>query len=439
MVKLILIFVNLLLFSTITKAQDSSISKNNKAKVDSTFIKDKLVMYKGKIPNHILNRELGDESLFSSFDNGAADAQTTPVVMPSPTSAAMTNMISDNIDLYTGIGSVTLPLYNLKCNSIELPVAIHSNLNAHKVNDIGTSIGLGWNLSAGGAITRVMKNLPDEFTGWISSDFPFPGYGYTKLIPEIGLLDGFENFDQSVQRPIIRKGNWNVKTFPPDKGYDLQPDEFYFQFGSYSGKFVFDQQGNIHLIPQANFKITPSYAIINDNNKITGFSIKTTDGFTYNFGNYGLNAVEESQLKTNSKSIAYSYRALSSRLYAQCIDNGTGDWDNNYLLYFDNNGKLFVPYERYPYVLGDHPPIGGSTGVTDIIATNTKTIDVPENNQDAVYNSYPSTWLLTSIVSPNNDWINFSYLTHIMICMVKMCFIYRKSDKKFLIFPFFMT
>lgn len=71
-------------------------------------------------------------------ENNATDANIPPVVLPSPNSSSLLNLISDNVDLYTGKTNVNLPLYTLKCGNITLSIGLQSNVNAHKVNDIGS-------------------------------------------------------------------------------------------------------------------------------------------------------------------------------------------------------------------------------------------------------------------------------------------------------------
>ena len=119
---------------------------------------------------------------------GAMEATLPVVVMPSPNSATLTRMVSENVDLYTGKLSIDIPLYSLKSRNIEVPISMQTCANSPKVNDIATWAGLGWNLNAGGFITRVMKNLPDEFSKNVSGNrnispsFNFPGYGYLSLV-----------------------------------------------------------------------------------------------------------------------------------------------------------------------------------------------------------------------------------------------------------------
>jgi YD repeat-containing protein len=331
-------------------------------------------------------------------DLGASSAITANIVPPSPNSSILSSLIADNVDLYTGKTSVNVPLYNLKCNSIEMPISLQTNADAHRVNDYGSWVGLGWNLNAGGTITRVIKNLPDEQTGIISSDFPIQGYGYMK-IKALGIdLSNFDAIDITTKKNIINEGNWNIKTNQPTRGLDLQPDEFFFSFGKYTGKFVFDQDGNINLIPQANFKITPFYAIRDGVNKISGFTILTDDGFKYEFGDYALNAVEESALSSETRTILYTYRAFQPD-------------PSNYGIYLTNSTTGYILYEQFPYMLGEPARISGPPGEPNLsyIANGTNNFDVPTNNETLTYNWNSTTWHLTKITAPTSEWINLNY------------------------------
>lgn len=100
------------------------------------------------------------------------------------------------------------------------------------------------------------------------------------------------------------KGNWNTSNKENiGMEYDLQPDEFFFNFGKYSGKFVFDQDGNIHTISKSNLTNIPFYEVRDGNNKISSFQVVTDDGYKYTFGNYSYNAVEETKLSTRTERI----------------------------------------------------------------------------------------------------------------------------------------
>src|SRR4029079_13662931 len=128
-----------------------------------------------------------------------------------------------------------------------------------------TWAGLGWNVNAGGFITRVMKNLPDEFSKNVSGNrnispsFNFPGYGYLSLVDRNVDISKFNpmmppfapSYTVDQRKDIIHHGNWNTRDANLDYGLDLQPDEFFFNFGKYSGKFVFEPTGNVKLLTEA--------------------------------------------------------------------------------------------------------------------------------------------------------------------------------------------
>jgi len=361
-------------------------------------------------------------SLFAYSQGSAADSRkgameaTLPVVvMPAPNSATLTRMVSENVDLYTGKLSVDIPLYTLKSRTIEVPISLQTCANSHKVNDIATWAGLGWNLNAGGLITRVMKNLPDEFSKNISGarnispSFNFPGYGYLSLIDRSVDMSQFNpmvppfapSYTVDQRKDVIHHGNWNVKDAGLDYGLDLQPDEFFFNFGKYSGKFVFEPNGNVRLLTEANLFIT--YTI--NNGKISDFTIITDDGYKYEFGNYSLNAVEESKLKVQSKTILFAYEFVCEApnfLYSfKNIKTGNTDTIRS---------KRYW-YRRTPFVMSYLPPASACSSPGGCSSAPGSLMDFwhPNNSYNPEYPSYPSSWFLTRITSPTNDTVNFNY------------------------------
>lgn len=348
---------------------------------------------------------------FESLEPGVTlpeDVTKPPVVFPSPSSAALASMVNENVDLYTGKATINLPIYTLKSGAIEVPIYLSGNVNAHKVNDIGTNVGMGFNLNTGGSITRVMRSLPDEFTGTISSSFNFGGYGYIH-IKNLGVnLTTFDDNNPSTQtkKEIIAKGNWNVTKNQPASGWDLQPDEFYFNFGNYSGKFLFNQDGEINLIPESNVKITPTYEQVNGVTKIIGFTALTEDGFKYEFGNtspgnFSQAPLDESKLTSSTKSMHYTYRGIGQ------YDPGTGA--SIYLVTIED-GYPYYCLERIPYVLSSVPTQQYGVPVPPvIIPPNIWDFDAAHNNESIEYFHYPSTWHLAKITSPTGDWVSYSY------------------------------
>ncbi|MDR3025595.1 hypothetical protein [Chryseobacterium sp.] len=64
---------------------------------------------------------------------------------------------------YIGKTNISIPIYDINFGSIRVPVNISYNTKGNKVADIATSVGLGWNLNAGGNLT-VKVNDQNDFT-----------------------------------------------------------------------------------------------------------------------------------------------------------------------------------------------------------------------------------------------------------------------------------
>lgn len=347
------------------------------------------------------------QSSMNDMRKSTLESTLPVVVMPSPNSAALTRTINENVDMYTGKMSVSIPIYTLKGRNIDLPISLQATVNSHKVNDVGSWVGMGWFLNGGGAITRVMKNLPDEYNGTISPDFNLHGVGYLHLnTAQEGyvVLDRFkpvigpyaDEYSIDEMKSIINRGNWNTRTARPDKGYDLQPDEFFFNFGNYSGKFVFDQSGNIRLVTAANLHFTHTIS----NNKITGFTVTTDEGFKYEFGNYALNAVEESKLSVSSKSLMFTYRYTHCSVWVPL----PGEPSQSIELHTYEASPYVMATEQPAEWLAEPEPYSPEGGILSY--------GHPDNQYAADYPGYSSTWYLTKITAPTGDYINLNYVNN---------------------------
>ncbi len=86
-------------------------------------------------------------------------AQESNSLSPSPDSRTLVRDIQNPVDYHTGTVNVQAPLYTVQANGISIPITLSYNTSGIKVNDTPTSTGLGWRLSAGGKITRIVKKI----------------------------------------------------------------------------------------------------------------------------------------------------------------------------------------------------------------------------------------------------------------------------------------
>ncbi|ASZ14428.1 hypothetical protein [Chitinophaga sp. MD30] len=188
-----------------------------------------------------------------------------PKVIPSsPEAGALGKYAEWPVSMYTGVPNINIPLYSIKIQGVDLPIGLNYHSGGVKVDDISSWTGVGWSLSAGGAITRTVVGLPDEST------------------------EGFLSRNKNGQ---YIKPSYNLSTSPDDyvllkrisgQQVDVEPDLFYFNFGNKSGKFYFDQAGNFRSIPASSLKLVSSP--IQSLNPSAEWRIADEDGTLYCFG-----------------------------------------------------------------------------------------------------------------------------------------------------------
>ena len=197
-------------------------------------------------------------TLFTLCLSFCLSAQTGPqqllsVVPPSPTVASLGKYGDIPVSLYTGIPSINIPLYEIKDGSLSLPVSLSYHAGGIKVEEVASSVGLGWSLNAGGIVGRSVRGLPDEIAPWQPQ-------------PVSNRIDN-----------IMSTGTTAINQLASDveRGYrDGEADLYYFNFGPYSGKFFYDQSGVIHVLPNKKFLISTFQ---------DGWKITAEDGTVYSF------------------------------------------------------------------------------------------------------------------------------------------------------------
>jgi hypothetical protein len=177
------------------------------------------------------------------------------VVPPSPDAAALGKYGEIPVGTYTGIPQISIPLYQIQSRKLSLPISLSYHAGGVKVEDIASNVGLSWTLNAGGAITRSVRGRPDESP------------------------DGF--FNNSLPADMAFLSNDDLKLIAENKR-DAEPDEFYFNFGNYSGKLIFTKDGTCYSIPHNKFRIVPG--IVPANGGAVPWEITAEDGTKYIFG-----------------------------------------------------------------------------------------------------------------------------------------------------------
>ena len=192
--------------------------------------------------------------IFMGITKQAGFAQTrgTELLLPaSPTAYALARYGEIPVSDYTGVPSISIPIYEIKEKSINLSITLDYHASGVKVAEFGSWVGTGWSLNAGGLILRQVVGKEDF------------GSKYWENISQY----------ESSQGGAAMAGHFE------NGDIDGAPDTYIYNFGTYSGKFALFSDGNYYSIPRNDIEISlQSYG------STARIKMVTPDGIQYIFG-----------------------------------------------------------------------------------------------------------------------------------------------------------
>lgn len=100
----------------------------------------------------------------SSETNSNLDFPGLPSLHPvEPTTASLGRYGEYPVNYSNGIPDITISLYEIRSGDLRIPINLSYQGGGIKVSQEATWVGLGWDLSYGGQLTRVVNGFPDEF------------------------------------------------------------------------------------------------------------------------------------------------------------------------------------------------------------------------------------------------------------------------------------
>ncbi|MEM1003565.1 MAG: hypothetical protein AAGH46_13040, partial [Bacteroidota bacterium] len=203
------------------------------------------------------------------------NAQELPKLIPnSPEAQAFAEYGSTPVNMYVGKPEIAIPIYTIKSGPIEMPISLTYDASGIKVNQLATSVGLGWNLNLGGMITRNVKGLPDQGNG---ADVKV----YSEEVQDLfDFFIGGSNVLPIVQSDDIEANK--VKSILSKyeiSDVDLEADTFTFSAAGLSGTIVIDYK-NSQAFCQEHPDIIVNYQF---NSNIQSWEIIDTHGIKYTF------------------------------------------------------------------------------------------------------------------------------------------------------------
>ena len=390
----------------------------------------------------MINRKLFILIFLACGLKGFSQLPNQAVSLPSPTSSSLGQFGETPVSLHSGIPQINIPLYEINEGPIKIPIQLRYHASGFRPDVHPGPVGMGFSLSSGGAITRVVKGTPDDASwqqiyrsngAYVVTQTRYVGHLYNDI-----LTDPIWNTSARIEYLAKRGMQYGPDTY--DYYCESEPDEFNFNFLGYSGTFIFDEYGQPKVltdpsikiefkVQQVNYenfydpsgyyftyKMQPMSAIIASGTeltnelKIVGFRLTTADGTRYDFGTY--------DFSWNFGSSTWPFDT-SVNFFQQAFCNES--WDSWYLRKVTATTGHAVTFE-YGYPKGESfpPPIGSfartfaiqkSSGTAKGIFSIFGPVRSSSYNVDEYYDGrliYPA---YVSKIITSNEEIKFDYST----------------------------
>lgn len=207
----------------------------------------------------------------SVFSQETLKGYMPSVAAPSPTAFSFMNYGNIPVEGYDGSFTTSVPLFSERYRDVDIPINLSYRSNGVPIDALSGIMGTDWTLNAGGAVTRVMRGIPDDLaeTRW------YP----VQINPENSL--DYSN--------ILESSNGiNV---------DSEQDWFSYNVNGISGKFYLDADLNVVSVGGNDEKIVLERTNITSNyGQILRFTITDSRGYQYIFGG-DLNYIEGNMLR----------------------------------------------------------------------------------------------------------------------------------------------
>ncbi len=187
------------------------------------------------------------------------------IVPASPQAAALQRAVKVPVDYSTGVPNISIPIFDIQSGAISVPVSLNYHASGIQVDQVATAVGLGWSLSAGGAVLRTIRDKVDN-----PNTFKITNH----FIDSINQVNTFSSHE-------YLKGD-----------DDFTQDDYSYNFLNYSGSFYFDSNQVIHPIIRDQLKIESS------DGYLSSFIARDRAGNTYTFDH-----TDNSTLRTWSTNI----------------------------------------------------------------------------------------------------------------------------------------
>ncbi len=236
-----------------------------------------------------------------------------PEYPSSPEAASLGKYGAYPVDYNTGLPIIQIPLYDFKAGGISLPICLNYHASGIKVDDIASSVGLGWSLNAGGCISVQVNGRPD----FQISDDVIDNY----LIPAI-TFEQYTNDSNSISSAWVTDLAPNI-IHGERNGFDAEHDIYNYNINGYVGQFIIDN-GEIRFLKNSDD------VNINFNQSQKSFTLIDKYGIQYHLENREVTTIEdyitEMRITSSPKSV------FAGPISTSNVHNGITAWMLSYIV-----------------------------------------------------------------------------------------------------------
>ena len=231
--------------------------------------------------------------VYSQEQNGIE--QFIPSQTPDVAAFSKVNFLP--ISEYTGKPNISVPLYQIKLGSMSIPISVTYNYGGIKVDDVASSVGLGWSLNAGGNIVRQINGLHDLKPASSPSGYGIQGFlsdtqgaDCSQYLARDGEPDFFFASAPGLNTKFIPKLNPTYGyNFLDINDYKLDAIDLNKQ-GNIIKMQAWRYNGNLNLHTNPNVFNHSSVDLVTYSSGLVSTKITNTQGFVYTFSDFSLNA-----------------------------------------------------------------------------------------------------------------------------------------------------
>jgi YD repeat-containing protein len=223
----------------------------------------------------------------SLYAQSATNGFATPSANTSFLGKTNPGNFSTAVDLYTGTLQLSIPVCALSSKMLTIPVSIdYVDGRGIQVQEYASQVGLGWQLNAGGSITRVVRGYPDEQPN---------GYLGNGTLPS-GAIGSGGQWGKVLTNEVTNTVTWSASQFTAITGTnsstgamgipsaDGEPDLYYVQTPFFGFQFTFDQNGNPVFSNNSGYKILTTNFDNSSSYTSSSFEVIDDQGNQYYFG-----------------------------------------------------------------------------------------------------------------------------------------------------------